>query len=250
MTAHKKKDSRKKAPQDQSGVPRSAASEQHGADKLQSPEAIEYAGPRQKKLQRRAAAQNAAAPSETVRKSTLYLCCAVFLLLGVLLGSLLPAMRPSDTAQPQAQQAQTPASSEQTDRHIQEMEQAVQKNPQDVSTWIQLGNHYFDTNKARDAVRAYSRALELKPDNPDVMTDMGIMHRHLNEFDRAVECFTRASAMNPRHEQSRFNLGVVLFFDLNRKEDARRTWRELLAVNPEALTPDGKPVRKLLEDLK
>jgi tetratricopeptide (TPR) repeat protein len=81
-----------------------------------------------------------------------------------------------------------------------------------------------------------------------VLTDMGIMYRQLGEFERAAEHFTQASTINPRHEQSRFNLGVVLFFDLKRKEEARQAWRALIAINPEAKTPDGALLRTMLDE--
>ena len=134
--------------------------------------------------------------------------------------------------------------------HHRVLEEAVRKNPQDMHAWIQLGNHLFDENKPREAIRAYENALNIKGDNPDVLTDMGIMYRQLGEFGRAAEIFTQASAIHPQHEQSRFNLGVVLFFDLNRKDEARKVWRELLGINPGARTPDGALLRTMLDEWK
>jgi cytochrome c-type biogenesis protein CcmH/NrfG len=187
----------------------------------------------------------------------LCLTAVLCLLLGVYLGTLLPALRTSqDTAShmhPQnPQQQQSSPAGQETDHaeHHRELEEAVKKNPQDLHAGIQLGNHLFDDNKPREAIRAYERALAIKGDNPDVLTDMGIMHRHLGEFGRAAELFTQAGTINPRHEQSRFNLGVVLFFDLNRKDEARKAWRELLGINPEARTPDGALLRTMLDEWK
>jgi cytochrome c-type biogenesis protein CcmH/NrfG len=188
-----------------------------------------------------------------VHKSTLYICCAFFFVFGVLLGTLSPLVRDGREAAPAPQQArQAPAAREEEgrDRHILEMEQALRENPQDVNGWIQLGNHYFDARKPRDAIRAYGRALALKPDNPDVLTDMGVMHRLLGEFERAMENFSRAAQLSPLHEQSRFNMGVVLLYDLHRKEEARKAWSGLLSLNPDAKAPDGTPVRSLLDGMK
>ncbi|MCL1984995.1 MAG: tetratricopeptide repeat protein, partial [Betaproteobacteria bacterium] len=130
------------------------------------------------------------------------------------------------------------------------LEEAVRKDPQDLHAWIQLGNSYFDANKPREAIRAYEHALSIKGDDPDVLTDVGIMYRQLGEFERAAEKFTQASAIDPRHEQSRFNLGVVLFFDLNRKDEARKVWRALVGINPRAKTPDGALLSVMLDELK
>jgi len=191
----------------------------------------------------------------TVRKSTLYLTAVLCLLLGTYLGTLLPALHGAKelAAVQQRPQQQTPPSAGQgadAGGQIKELEETVRKNPQDLHAWIQLGNRYFDGNKPREAIRAYESALSIKKDNPDVLTDMGIMHRQLGEFERAAEIFAQASKINPLHEQSRFNLGVVLFFDLNRKDEARNVWRALVGINPEVKTPDGALLRIMLDELQ
>jgi cytochrome c-type biogenesis protein CcmH/NrfG len=204
---------------------------------------------------RKAPQSEARVHGAVVHKSTLYICCAFFSLFGILLGTLSPLVRDGREAAPaprqeQARQDSAAREEEGRDRHILEMEQALRENPQDVNGWIQLGNHYFDARRPRDAVRAYGRALALKPDNPDVLTDMGVMRRQLGEFERAMENFSRAAQLSPLHEQSRFNMGVVLLYDLNRKEEARNAWSGLLSLNPDAKAPDGTPVRELLDAVK
>jgi cytochrome c-type biogenesis protein CcmH/NrfG len=193
-----------------------------------------------------------------VSKSSLCLVAALCLLLGAYLGTLLPALRgakndgASFVQQGPQQQTPVPAAEQRTDTEgrIRELEEAVRNTPQNLHAWIQLGNLYYDGHKPREAIRAYERALAIKGDNPDVLTDMGNMYRQLGEFEQAAKHFRQASKINPLHEQSRFNLGVVLFFDLNRKSEARREWRALVGINPEARTSDGALVRTMLDELK
>jgi cytochrome c-type biogenesis protein CcmH/NrfG len=192
-----------------------------------------------------------------VRKSSLCLSAVLCLLLGAYLGTLLPALRDvKNDGAPSAQQGSRQQTSApagpraDADGKLRELEEAVGKNPQNLHAWIQLGNQYFDGNKPREAIRAYERALSIKGDNPDVLTDMWIMYRQLGDFEQAAQHFTRAGKINPLHEQSRFNLGVVLFFDLHRKDEARKVWRALVGINPEARTPDGALLRTMLDELK
>ena len=90
----------------------------------------------------------------------------------------------------------------------------------------------------------------LAPDNPDVLTDLGVMYRESGKFEMAEQSFRKAAQINPKHQNALFNRGVVLFFDLGHKDDARRVWRQLLAVNPNAKAPDGRAVSDMLKTLK
>ena len=249
MAARSKQDRRKQAASVQKSTPPAdnmLETPQSASRERETAAAPKNAPPRNRQT-------SAARHDGTVRKSTFYLTAVLCLLMGAYLGTLLPALRDAKDVVRQNQPQQTPilaGQSADTDSHLKRLEEAARKNPQDMHAWIKLGNHYFDDNKPRDAIRAYERALSISGDNPDVLTDMGIMYRQLGEFDLAAEKFTQASKINPLHEQSRFNLGVVLFFDLNRKDEARTAWRSLLNINPEVKTPDGALLRIMLDELR
>lgn len=220
-------------------------------------------------------AHSAPAGGKSVSRGTFVVGVLLALMLGMYLGSLAPAffvrdadrgavssvqMPSGQTSSGQAPSAAQVASSvppspasppippEQAAR-IAALEKAVLDNPSDARNWTELGNLYFDTNQPGRAVTAYQRSLALAPDNPDVITDMGIMFRELGEFEKAVAQFRRASSVSPRHENALFNEGVVLYYDLQRRDDAMKAWQRLLAVNPAARTPDGKSVADMLRQL-
>lgn len=191
-------------------------------------------------------------PAGHVRRGTMYFAICIALVAGVYLGTLLPSMirggsAPAQFAESNGQEPAQAAVSPDITKHILELEQLVAKNPQDLAAWINLGNLYFDTHNHKGAIAAYEKALAIKPDNADVLTDLGIMYRDEKMFEQAITAFQKAAQVNPKHQNALFNRGVVLFFDLNRKEEGRAVWRELLAVNPEAKAPDGKRVRDLVD---
>lgn len=207
-----------------------------------------------------------------VSKGVFFVGVAVALVLGVYVGSLVPSMFTQEPAQ-QVPAGQTQAASQATGQpsaqssgpakqdnqppippelaaKIASMEQNVLANPKDAHNWTDLGNLYFDTGQSRKAASAYERSLALAPDNADVLTDLGIMYRELGEYDKAVASFRRASSVNPRHENAMFNEGVVLYFDLKRKDAAMKAWQRLLAVNPAARAPDGQSVSDVIRNLR
>jgi hypothetical protein len=128
------------------------------------------------------------------------------------------------------------------------LEAAVQRNPKDLQSWIQLGNMYFDTKQPQRSIDAYAKALELQPDNPDVLTDQGVMYRDLGQFDRAIANFARANQLNPQHAQSLFNMGVVYAYDLNQPDKAREAWTKLVSTNPGS--PQAQGALQALADLQ
>lgn len=225
-------------------------------------------------------ARSVPAHGKSVSRGTFVVVLLLALMLGMYLGSLAPAffvrdadrgavssapmspdlVPPAQTPAGQAPSAgqaassappapAAPAISPEQAARIAALEKAVLDNPSDARNWTELGNLYFDTNQPGRAVTAYQRSLALAPDNADVITDMGIMFRELGEFEKAVAQFRRASSVSPRHENALFNEGVVLYYDLQRRDDAMKAWQRLLAVNPAARTPDGKSVADMLRQL-
>jgi tetratricopeptide (TPR) repeat protein len=79
-----------------------------------------------------------------------------------------------------------------------------------VEMLIGIGNEMFDARRPQLAIPAYEKALGIQPDNADVHTDLGIMYRDAGKIDQAIQHFQEAMRIDPRHENSSYNLGVVL----------------------------------------
>ena len=62
-----------------------------------------------------------------------------------------------------------------------------------------------------------------------------------------IELFKKALTIDPKHEFALFNSGIVLYHDLNRKEEAMEVWRALVKINPNAKAPSGELVSDMLE---
>ncbi|MDI6764148.1 MAG: tetratricopeptide repeat protein [Thermodesulfobacteriota bacterium] len=114
---------------------------------------------------------------------------------------------------------------------IQALKDIVKKDPKNLPALVELGNLYFDSGQPKEAMQAYSQYLAIKPDNADVRTDMGIMHRALGDFDRAIEEFKKAAQSDPKHINSRYNIGIVLLHDKNDIQGAIKAWEEYLKVD-------------------
>ncbi len=94
----------------------------------------------------------------------------------------------------------------------------------------------------------YTRALKIDPKNADVRTDMAVMYRNLKDFDRALKELKQAASDNPRHGNSRFNLGIILLHDKNDPKGAMAAWEEYLKVDPSG--ERANQVRQQLDQLR
>ncbi|AJE02596.1 tetratricopeptide repeat protein [Geobacter pickeringii] len=133
-------------------------------------------------------------------------------------------------------------------QRIAEAEKVVAREPGNLQAWVQLGNDYFDTDQPQKAVNAYGKALELDPNNPNILTDQGIMFKRVGWFDRAVANFEKAQKIDPKHVQSLYNLGVVYMDDLKQPDKAIAVWTRYLELDP--TSPSAQQIRGLIEQAR
>lgn len=165
-----------------------------------------------------------------MKKETILL-LVVVLVVGVLIGVIV-----SNTKKDKGQVATSsaPASAPAVDyqQKISMLERIVAKEPENRNAWVQLGHNYFDADQPAKAIDAYDKALALNGDDPNVLTDQGVMYRRLGAFDQAIANFTKANEINPNHQQSLYNLGIVYLYDLKDPVKALEAWKKFLAVAP------------------
>jgi len=117
---------------------------------------------------------------------------------------------------------------------IEDMKETVREDPKNLAAWLKLGDIYFDYNRYREAIEAYSHYLSIKPEDSDIRTKMGMMLRGLEDFDGAIEAFRKAAQMNPRHAESRFQLGALFLQEKKDVKGAITTWENYLQVSPKS----------------
>ncbi|MBU0969313.1 MAG: tetratricopeptide repeat protein [Proteobacteria bacterium] len=192
-----------------------------------------------------------------VKKQSFYMAILVSLTIGFMAGAMYTSFKLASDA-PVAQQqdphdqdegSQEKMSAEAGAR-ILKLEQFLKENPENVDAWTQLGNLFFDTDRFEDAIGAYEKSLALKPGDPGVLTDLGVMYRRNKNPQKAIEVFDQAIAANPSFETARFNKGVVLMHDMEDMAGGIKAWEALVEVNPMAKAPNGEQVSLLVERMK
>ena len=130
---------------------------------------------------------------------------------------------------------------------IAELQAELDQDPKNAAKWVELGNLHYDVRDREDAVRAYGRALELRPDDVNVITDQGVMYRELGEHEKAVANFQRARKIDPKHVQAAYNLGVMQA-QLGNRDEAIQAFEDVVELDGNGAA--GASAKKLIESLK
>ena len=121
-------------------------------------------------------------------------------------------------------------------QRIAQAEKIVAQDPKNLNAWISLGNDYFDTEQAQKSINAYGKALEIDPNNPNVLTDQGVMFKKVGWYDKALVNFEKANMVDPNHLLSLFNAGIVYAIDLKQPEKAVPYWNRYLKMDSNSPT--------------
>ena len=133
-------------------------------------------------------------------------------------------------------------------QNIKHLENILVKEPNNRNAWVQLGHNYFDSSQPMKAIEAYDKALNMDGNDPNVLTDQGIMYRQVGWFGKAVENFEKANTLNPRHIQSLYNLGIVYRDDLSDQNKAKEAWTKYLEISPTGT--DSDQVRTMIDHME
>jgi tetratricopeptide (TPR) repeat protein len=111
-----------------------------------------------------------------------------------------------------------------------ELQQMLAQSPGDSRLMVALGNLYFDAGRWQEARMWYERSLEGAADDPNVITDLAVVYRNLEQQQRALELLDRAIEIRADHWQAWYNKVIVLHFDLHEHDRAAEALKRLKAI--------------------
>ncbi|MBN8655658.1 MAG: tetratricopeptide repeat protein [Anaerolineae bacterium] len=78
-------------------------------------------------------------------------------------------------------------------------EQSVEKDSENISSWIGLGNAYFGNNQKEKAISAFRKAADLSPSSGYSYYRLGNIYRDIGDFENAIEAFKLAPQIALAH---------------------------------------------------
>jgi tetratricopeptide (TPR) repeat protein len=176
-----------------------------------------------------------------------YTLAVICLLLGVLAGWLIRGSQsPAASATAVAASAPAPSgmgaamNSQPSPEQLRQMAdvqaapliEKLKSDPKNPDLLTSIGNSYYDAQQYPVAVDYYGRALEIKPSDASVRTDMATAYWYMGDADRAIAEFNKSLSYEPNKANTLFNLGMVKWRGKMDVNGAVADWEKLLATNP------------------
>jgi hypothetical protein len=95
----------------------------------------------------------------------------------------------------------------------------IDDSPGDSMAWYDLGEALVFQNRRAEAIKAYSRAIDLNSQNGSAYSDLAAIYAEDGRYDLAISLFERALRLNPNSVEAQAGLARV------RQEAATRTAR-------------------------
>jgi len=109
-------------------------------------------------------------------------------------------------------------------------------------TWIQIGYCKVKQGRNEEAIRAYKRALQLRPTSSEAYNKLGDAYFFAGRFDDAITSYKEAARVKPNEPEAYYNLGLA-YLEIGDRESAMVQARRLESI-------DAELNKKLLAELK
>ncbi|HET6277536.1 MAG TPA: tetratricopeptide repeat protein [Candidatus Polarisedimenticolia bacterium] len=149
------------------------------------------------------------------------------------MGSVVGAQPPqAGAAAPPGGSGQGEAMMDRMMEEIAALKAALEQDPADLPALVRLANLNHDSGQFAEAVELYARALQVRPEDVNVRTDMAICLRELGRVEDAIAEFRVSLTHDPQHWQTWLNLGIVSLFDRQDVETAAEAFAQVEKLNP------------------
>ena len=120
-------------------------------------------------------------------------------------------------------------------QRISELMAAVQDSPNDAELLFELGERFFQANEWESAIEWFTRLLEVEPDNVHARTDIGTANFNLGWYEEAKAAWLAVLEIDPDDAQAHYNLGFLYAnAEPQDLESARREWQRVIELAPDS----------------
>lgn len=102
----------------------------------------------------------------------------------------------------------------------------------DADYWFSMGASHAAAGQTAEAEAAYRRSLQIRPNNADVVNNLGVLLFKKEDYAGALDCFKKQAAMQPESVDAKLNVAAC-HVRLGQINEAVDIWRGVVRTNPE-----------------
>jgi len=104
----------------------------------------------------------------------------------------------------------------------------------EAENWNNKGLNFYDVGNFEDAVKAYDKAIEIKPEKVDYWYNKGFALHALRKFSEAIEAYDKTINMEPEKADAWYYKGLA-YYNLGIFEEAMKAFDKAKEIKPEYL---------------
>jgi tetratricopeptide (TPR) repeat protein len=112
----------------------------------------------------------------------------------------------------------------------------ILENSNDYFAWMNCGFAYMDCNLCEEAIKAFKKAITIKPENTPsniAYNSIGIAYNRIGLYDEAIKAYKKAINLEPNEGSQYYHLGDI-YEIIGRHDDAMEAYKQSIqAFNKE-----------------
>ncbi len=116
---------------------------------------------------------------------------------------------------------------------VDRLEKKMQENPDNIEGWLMLARSASSLGQFPRALKAYEQAMQMAPNDPQILVDYAETDIFLNEgrvANHAFQTLEKARQINPAHPKARYYM-ALRHAQTGALEQAVQEWIDLLAIS-------------------
>jgi tetratricopeptide (TPR) repeat protein len=134
------------------------------------------------------------------------------------------------------------------EQELQAYRNVLASDPRNARANIELANRLYDAGRYAESVPYYQQAFASDAPNVNISTDLATALFYAGRPDEALAQLEKSLAIDPKHGQTLFNLGIVRRDGKQDPKGAIAAWERLLSAVPDYA--DAGKVRTMIAELK
>ncbi len=117
---------------------------------------------------------------------------------------------------------------------LKSLQQARDLEPTNPSHWWRLGNNYAATTKWDDAIKNYTKAIDLKADYFGAYVGLSNAYEQTQKIDKAIDIYKKLVEKNQADPETLYNYGRLLYNNngAGDRATAEQIWNQVIKIQP------------------